>query len=73
MTLAVCVQQVMCMLVLARFSVTYILSEPDDDWTGPTGRVNKDLLKAHVPALNDGVQPLVCACGPIPFTKEVIR
>ncbi|XP_041354082.1 cytochrome b5 reductase 4-like [Gigantopelta aegis] len=56
-----------------RFSVTYILSEPDEDWDGPMGRVNKDLVKDHIPTVNDGIRRLLCACGPILFTKEVIR
>ncbi|XP_067675177.1 cytochrome b5 reductase 4-like [Haliotis asinina] len=56
-----------------RLAVTYVLSEPDSEWEGPKGRVREELLKKEMPSMDDGASLLVCACGPTPFTKEVIR
>ncbi|XP_071112428.1 cytochrome b5 reductase 4-like [Haliotis cracherodii] len=57
----------------SRLSVTYVLSEPDSEWEGPKGRVREELMKKEMPTMDDGTNLLVCACGPTPFTKEVVR
>ncbi|ESO83431.1 hypothetical protein LOTGIDRAFT_133451 [Lottia gigantea] len=57
-----------------RFEVKYILSEADDSWTGLKGRIRKELVSDHLPkTVDSNTKLLVCACGPIPFTKEVMR
>ncbi|XP_064618055.1 cytochrome b5 reductase 4-like isoform X2 [Liolophura sinensis] len=56
-----------------RFTVEYVLSEPDENWSGLTGRISEALLKSFIPTESETEKLLVCACGPTPFTKEAIR
>ncbi|KAK6187721.1 hypothetical protein SNE40_005681 [Patella caerulea] len=56
-----------------RFEVTYVLSGEDDTWTGYTGRIRPEFVENFIPKSESDVNRLVCACGPIPFTKEVMR
>lgn len=56
-----------------RFTVEYVLSEPDENWPGLTGRISETLLKSFIPIACETEKLLVCACGPTPFTKEAIR
>ncbi|XP_060076231.1 cytochrome b5 reductase 4-like, partial [Ylistrum balloti] len=55
------------------FTVQYVLSEPDENWTGPQGRIRPDLMKIFSPAPEGKSDTLICACGPTPFTKTVIQ
>ncbi|XP_034256976.1 cytochrome b5 reductase 4 [Thrips palmi] len=54
-----------------RFSVTHILSEPDDMWTGLRGRIDGELLKAHLPSRSPQEDPkfFTFVCGPTAFTQ----
>lgn len=57
-----------------RFSVEYILSEPNKGWTGRVGRVTKDVLKSAVDAQCSDTHLFpadiyVTICGPMAFTK----
>jgi cytochrome-b5 reductase len=62
------------------FKVHYVLSEPDPTWNGLTGFLTQDLFTPYVPRL-DASEPatptdsrrLLCACGPLPFSNEVVR
>lgn len=47
--------------------LTYTRRAPDG-WTGPTGRIDRDLLGHRVPAEQ---RPLVFVCGPTPFVETV--
>ena len=56
------------------FAVTHVLSNADYDWSGLRGRVRKEFMEQFLPLeANSQGNLLVCACGPTPFTKEVIR
>lgn len=59
-------------LLLYRFSVVNVLSQPGNSWSGQRGRINEKLLKDHVPPVpttkEEQQQLLVCMCGPQPFT-----
>lgn len=53
-----------------RFTVSHILSEPDDIWTGLRGRIDGELLKAHLPSRPPQKDPkfFTFVCGPTAFT-----
>lgn len=53
-----------------RFSVSHILSEPDDTWTGQRGRIDGELLKAQLPSRQPNKDPkfFTFVCGPTAFT-----
>ena len=53
------------------FSVQYVLSEPDKEWKGQTGRVRPELI-ADLPN-GKSETSFLCACGPTPFTKCVME
>lgn len=48
--------------------VIYILTDPDDEWTGETGFVTQDLLSRHLPAASLGSWDYVL-CGPPPMME----
>jgi len=48
--------------------IIHVLSEPDHDWDGPTGYVDEQLIRKHVPDLAERV---VFLCGPPPMMKTV--
>ena len=55
----------------ARFKVTNILSEPDSDWDGIDGRINKDIVDRICE-----LSSLVLVCGPTIFnsvTEELLK
>lgn len=54
-----------------RFSVKYVLSEPENNWKGLVGRVSKSLLEGLLPRRDSGV--LICICGPTPFTTSCVQ
>uniref|UniRef100_A0A8W8JET7 Flavohemoprotein b5/b5R n=1 Tax=Magallana gigas TaxID=29159 RepID=A0A8W8JET7_MAGGI len=56
-----------------RFSCDYILSEADSGWSGKTGRITLDLMKASLPQQTEKSNLLICACGPTPFTNLVTK
>ncbi|XP_052809804.1 cytochrome b5 reductase 4-like isoform X2 [Mya arenaria] len=55
-----------------RFTFTNCLSEADDSWTGLRGRITKKMVEQYLPPLSDNDHPLICVCGPTPFTNTVI-
>ncbi|EAU92357.2 cytochrome-b5 reductase [Coprinopsis cinerea okayama7 len=46
------------------FEVVYILDNAPAGWTGPTGYINKDLIKEHVAPASLGEKVKVFVCGP---------
>ncbi|CAL1693867.1 unnamed protein product [Somion occarium] len=46
------------------FNVIYIVDKPDSEWKGPTGYINKDLVKQHIPPSSLGQKVKVFVCGP---------
>lgn len=57
-----------------RLHVEHILSEPDDSWEGARGRVRSELLEPLLPEdIRQSDSLLVCVCGPLPFTKAVLK
>ncbi|XP_070492077.1 cytochrome b5 reductase 4 [Chironomus tepperi] len=52
-----------------RFKVNYVLSEPNESWTGETGKISEKIL--------DELQKLdvtvAMICGPLPFTAEALK
>ncbi|PVD29057.1 hypothetical protein C0Q70_11654 [Pomacea canaliculata] len=55
------------------FQVTYVLSEATENWTGLRGQICMAHLADKIPVIEDSIKPLVCACGPRPFTELVMR
>jgi len=55
--------------------VTYVLTKPDDDWSGQTGYLNLEMLKAVIPGCTDEKKhdTFVCVCGPSPFRESAKR
>ncbi|KAF7722111.1 NADH-cytochrome b5 reductase [Apophysomyces ossiformis] len=49
-----------------RFKVVYALNKPPKDWSGPTGFVNADLIKSHLPGPEND-KSIVFVCGPDPM------
>lgn len=56
-----------------RLTVVNVLSEADDSWDGPRGRVRKELLQDLIPSEEPKGSLLVCVCGPLPFTKATVK
>lgn len=52
---------------LRNFRHAVTLTQPDDDWDGPRGRVDRELLRQHVP---DPAAPIFL-CGPEAFMEGV--
>ena len=44
------------------FRREFVIAEASEGWSGHTGHINEDLLKAHLPPLDDN--PLIFLCGP---------
>jgi ferredoxin-NADP reductase len=55
---------------LKNFQYHVMLSQPDADWTGPRGHINRDFISKNVPALEGRVFFL---CGPPPFMETAGR
>ena len=45
------------------FDIVYIVDKPVEGWTGPTGHINKDLIKKHVASKDLGEKVKVFVCG----------
>uniref|UniRef100_T1J6X7 Cytochrome b5 reductase 4 n=1 Tax=Strigamia maritima TaxID=126957 RepID=T1J6X7_STRMM len=50
-----------------RFTVIFVLSEPEQDWTGLKGRVSMDFVKDFVAGTKGNV--FSCICGPTAFNQ----
>ncbi|KAG9066230.1 NADH-cytochrome b5 reductase [Linnemannia hyalina] len=53
-----------------RFKVTYVIDKAVDGWKGPTGYVNAELIKKHIPEVATG-NTKVFVCGPPLMMKSV--
>ncbi len=54
-----------------KFSVQYMLAHPAADWKGPSGFVNAELIKKHLPAVADTTKMLLC--GPPPMVNAMVK
>ncbi|MBE3044611.1 cytochrome-b5 reductase, partial [Candidatus Bathyarchaeota archaeon] len=52
-----------------KFRVHYVLSHPPPGWTGSSGFVSEDLIKAHLPGASDDSRVLLC--GPPPMINAM--
>ncbi|XP_021936786.1 cytochrome b5 reductase 4 isoform X2 [Zootermopsis nevadensis] len=59
----------------ARFSAAYVLTAPDDDWSGLTGHLNLEMLQTVVPSFIEQKthDTFVCVCGPDSFRESAMR
>lgn len=55
----------------SRFTVSHVLSEADESWTGLRGRMDGELLRSQLPSRNpqDDPKTFVFVCGPTAFTQ----
>jgi cytochrome-b5 reductase len=53
------------------FVVHFILSRPDDSWTGLKGRITSELIQEYMPSAN--LNPLIGICGPADLNKLAKR
>ncbi|KAJ1522418.1 hypothetical protein ONE63_002705 [Megalurothrips usitatus] len=55
----------------SRFTVTHVLSEADETWAGMRGRVNGEMLSAHLPKRSPATDPkyFTFVCGPTAFSQ----
>ena len=49
-----------------------ILSKPNTEWRGKSGRINESLLDELLNQI-ELTKPLFCICGPTQFTKTTLR
>ncbi|KAJ3338284.1 hypothetical protein HDU91_001268, partial [Kappamyces sp. JEL0680] len=52
-----------------QLSLQYVLSRPEEDWTGYKGFLNKDILQAHLPTPTAHMKFLIC--GPPPLVDVI--
>ena len=61
----------------SQFSVDHVLSSPNENWEGQSGRISKELLLNLHPNLKvecmDDSESLVCICGPSAFTDKSVK
>jgi cytochrome-b5 reductase len=55
-----------------QFNVHYVLSNPPANWQGETGRVNKQMIEAHLPK-PAGMDSKILVCGPDAMTKSMVK
>ncbi|KAJ9601368.1 hypothetical protein L9F63_000506 [Diploptera punctata] len=53
----------------SRFTVTYVLSAPSDEWSGKSGRLSLDLLRELQLANEKKLDNFVFVCGPLAFNQ----
>jgi ferredoxin-NADP reductase len=53
---------------LRNFRALHLVSRPDEDWRGPSGRITRDFVSAHVEGLASST---FFVCGPQPFMEAV--
>jgi cytochrome-b5 reductase len=51
-----------------RFKVDYILSEPDDDWSGESGRIRKELIEKFIKDVSFALM-----CGNAGFNRQSLK
>lgn len=51
------------------YTITITRPKPEHNWTGRTGRIDKELLKENI---NNVENSLYFLCGPLEFTKSII-
>ena len=54
-----------------QLTVTYVLDTPPDGWTGGTGYISEDLLKAKLPPPSLDAKVKVLVCGPPGMEKSI--
>ncbi|KAF8336538.1 uncharacterized protein EI90DRAFT_3046093 [Cantharellus anzutake] len=54
-----------------RFNVVYVVDKAEGNWTGPTGHVNADLIRKHVPPPSAGEKVKILICGPPGQVKAI--
>jgi predicted ferric reductase len=52
------------------FRVTHILSDPDNDWSGPKGYITKDIIADYAQHTLGSAE--IFLCGPPPMMKKII-
>ena len=52
--------------------MTHVLSQPDSEWQGLSGRLTDDMMQNFIHA-DTKSQTFIAACGPIPFIQLVQR
>lgn len=55
--------------LLGNFKVTYVLSQPSNNWRGEKGFVSKSLIQSKLPAPSNDV--MIFVCGPPPMMKAI--
>jgi len=60
-------------ILLSRFEVQFILSEPAEDWVGKRGKISSALLSECMKRSKKDSKVLICICGPTPFTEQGIQ
>ncbi|XP_071801639.1 cytochrome b5 reductase 4-like isoform X1 [Asterias amurensis] len=56
------------------FEIINILSEPDERWSGPKGRIRKEIVEEYFPCPDQPQQRfLMCICGPTQFTQLAFK
>jgi len=54
-----------------KMKLLYMLSKPDEKWTGMKGRIGKELIEKEVGPCKGNGEELVLICGPAPLEKSV--
>lgn len=54
-----------------RLKLHYVLSKAPATWEGSTGRINEELLKAHIPGPSE--HGIVLVCGPDPMINQAVK
>jgi hypothetical protein len=56
------------------FDIVYVVDKPVQGWSGPTGYINKDLIKKHVPSKDLGEKVKIFICGkPNVWTRLLLK
>nr|AGO04408.1 nitrate reductase [Pisolithus tinctorius] len=54
-----------------RLKLHYVLSKAPATWEGSTGRINEELLKAHIPGPSE--HGILLVCGPDPMINQAVK
>ncbi|KAF3491130.1 nitrate reductase [Arthroderma uncinatum] len=53
-----------------RFEIVHVLSNPSDDWQGPKGHVNEEIIRKH--AFEPGKKNVALLCGPPAMIQKAV-
>ncbi|XP_040205979.1 cytochrome b5 reductase 4 isoform X2 [Rana temporaria] len=56
-----------------RFETQFVLSEPNDSWTGCKGQISTSLLSESIQRSKEDSTILICICGPNGFVEQAER